>query len=361
MRRGRAAASAGRGPHPGARDKRNRAAPGRARRREEGQNMARYGVIDLGSNTIRLVIYDVKETARRTFCAKDFKRLVNAKEMAGLAAFVQDGVFTEAGIKRAVSVLKTHAKHAAYFDCKRTDVFATAVLRNAANCAEAVAAIEQRTGLAITLLSERDEAHLGFVGAASSANLERGTLIDIGGGSTELTRIEGGLDYDDVSIGQGSLSSFARFVRGITPAPFEMDAIACSFRSHLKALENPERYRSEVLYGVGGSARAAAKVVAQIKGLESRPRTISANDIAGVLAACKENPNAFGHAALKASAERVHTIVPGCVILDVLCKQLGATRLEICKYGVREGYLIERMLGGTSVAPGPSTHISQAD
>ncbi len=322
--------------------------------------MARYGVIDLGSNTIRLVIYDVKENGKRVFSAKDFKRTVNEKEMAGLAAFVQDGVFTEAGIKRAVSVLKTHAKHAAYFDCKRVDVFATAVLRNAANCAEAVAAIEERTGLAITLLSERDEAHLGFVGAASGTKLERGTLIDIGGGSTELTRIEGGRDFDDVSIGQGSLSSFARYVRGIVPAPFEMDAIACSFRSHLKELGEPERYRCEVLFGVGGSARAATKIIAQLKGLESRPRTVSAEDLAGVLSACKDNPNAFGHAALKASAERVHTIVPGCVILDTLCKQLGAERLVVCKYGVREGYLIERMLDGRSTAPGgPETAASR--
>ncbi len=313
--------------------------------------MARYGVIDLGSNTIRLVIYDVKENAKRVYCCKDFKRTVNAKEMAGLAAFVQDGVFTPAGVDRAVSVLKDHAKHAAYFDCKKVEVFATAVLRNARNCAEAVAAIEARTGLAITLLSERDEAHLGFVGATCATRIDRGTLIDIGGGSTELTRVEGGADHDDVSIGQGSLSSFARYVRGILPAPFEMNAIASSFRSHLKALEHPERYRTDVLYGVGGSARAAAKIVAQIKGLESRPRSVAAEDIAGVLAACKDDPNAFGHAALKASAERVHTIIPGCVILDTLCKQLGASRLEICKYGVREGYLIERMLDATSAAP----------
>ena len=167
--------------------------------------MPTYGVIDLGSNSIRLVIYEVKDDRRSTYSSKDFKSIINDKVMAGLAAFVEDGVFTPDGVDRAVNVLKSHMKRVRYFGCKRVDVFATAVLRNAANCTEAVAEIERRCGLAVTLLSARDEAHLGFVGARCSTPLERGTLVDIGGGSTELTRVEGGRDSDDVSLGQGSL------------------------------------------------------------------------------------------------------------------------------------------------------------
>ena len=311
---------------------------------ERKGTMPTYGVIDLGSNSIRMVIYDVKDDRRRTYTSKDFKSIINDKVMAGLAAFVEDGVFTDAGIDRAVSVLKSHMKRARYFDCKRLDVFATAVLRNANNCHTAIAAIEARTGLAIKLLTARDEAHLGFVGATANAPIERGTLIDIGGGSTELTRIEGNRDFEDRSIPQGSLSLFTRYVRSIVPAPYELDVMACAFRAHLKTLPDLGAYRAEKLYGVGGSVRAAAKAIAQVKGLESRPRIITAQDVADVLAFVRENPNAFAHAALKASAERVHTVTPGCVVLDTLFKQLGADTLEIRKGGVREGYLIERIL-----------------
>ena len=214
--------------------------------------MPTYGVIDLGSNSIRLVIYEVKDDRRSTYSSKDFKSIINDKVMAGLAAFVEDGVFTSDGVDRAVNVLKSHMKRVRYFGCKRVDVFATAVLRNAVNCAEAVAEIERRCGLAVTLLSARDEAHLGFVGARCSTPLERGTLVDIGGGSTELTRVEGGRDSDDVSLGQGSLSSFARFVRNILPAPIEVDAIACEFRGNLRRLPSLEPYKAPTLYGVGG-------------------------------------------------------------------------------------------------------------
>jgi len=258
--------------------------------------MPTYGVIDLGSNSIRLVIYEVKDDRRSTYSSKDFKSIINDKVMAGLAAFVEDGVFTSDGVDRAVNVLKSHMKRVRYFGCKRVDVFATAVLRNAVNCAEAVAEIERRCGLAVTLLSARDEAHLGFVGARCSTPLERGTLVDIGGGSTELTRVEGGRDSDDVSLGQGSLSSFARFVRNILPAPIEMDAIACEFRGNLRRLPSLEPYKAPTLYGVGGSTRAAAKLVQQLDELQTRPREIQAEQVQQILEACRENPSAFGHA-----------------------------------------------------------------
>lgn len=306
--------------------------------------MANYGVIDLGSNTIRLVVYDVKDSRRTMPKCQDFKSLMNDKVMAGLSAFVVDGAFSQAGIDRAVSVLKGHAKRAAYFNCKKLEVFATAVLRNASNCNEAVAAIEERTGLPISLLSAQDEAHLGFVGATCDREVEQGTLVDIGGGSTELTRIEDDHDYNNASIGQGSLSSFAQYVCAILPTNKEMDTIAAELRNRLATLPQPQVYQTKTLYGIGGSVRAAAKMHAQAAGATARPKTMTKSDIHAILEWCQKDPDAFAHTALKASAERVHTLVPGCVILYALLDEFGAERLDICKYGVREGYLIERML-----------------
>lgn len=306
--------------------------------------MPNYGVIDLGSNSIRLVIYEVKDDCRETYTNKDFKSLINDKVMAGLSAYVIDGAFTQAGIDRAVNVLKGHAKRSRYFDCKKLEVFATAVLRNASNCSQAVAEIEERTGLPISLLSAQDEAHLGFVGATCDRAVARGTLVDIGGGSTELTRIEDDRDFDNVSLGQGSLSSFARYVRAILPADPEMRAIERALRERLDKLPNPEAYRADTLYGIGGSTRAAAKMLQQATGSATRPKTMTRDDIHAILKWCRIDPDAFAHAALKASAERVHTLVPGCIILHALFDAFGAQRLEVCKYGVREGYLIERML-----------------
>ncbi len=306
--------------------------------------MPNYGVIDLGSNTIRLVIYEVKNNHLASYTSNDFRSLINDKVMAGLAAFVSDGVFTQEGIERAILVLEGHMQHAYYFQCEKLEVFATAVLRNVANREQAVAVIEERTGLPITVLSERDEAHLGYVGIICGEDVDRGTLVDVGGGSTELTRIKDGNDSDNVSVGQGSLSSFTRYVRGILPTPDESERIAKSFRKRLAKLPDLQRYRNDTMYAIGGSARAAAKMHAQALGRTKGPKTMTAKDIRAILKWSYRDPDTFAHTALKASAERIHTLVPGCVILLTLLEELGASQLSICKYGIREGYLIERML-----------------
>ena len=93
-----------------------------------------------------------------------------------------------------------------------------------------------------------------------------------------LTRIEGGRDRDEVSLGQGSQSSIARIVRKIQPVPIEMDAIACEIRGNLRRLPSLEPYKASTLYGVGGSTRAAAKLVPQLDEQQPRRREIQAQE-----------------------------------------------------------------------------------
>ena len=74
--------------------------------------MANYAVIDVGSNSIRLVVYSVPNDNQKAYRRSDFSSLANDKVMAGLAAYVSEGVFTPAGIKKATSTIKSHLKHA---------------------------------------------------------------------------------------------------------------------------------------------------------------------------------------------------------------------------------------------------------
>ena len=308
--------------------------------------MANYGVIDLGSNSVRLVIFDVKDgiNKKKPITCKDFRSIINDKVMAGLSAYVEAGEFTQEGIARAVDVLK----RARYFNCVRTDIFATAVLRNCANSRKAIRAIEEAIGAPVNLLSARDEAHLSFAGASCDRTIEKGTVVDLGGGSTELIRVEEGRDFDDVSIGQGSLSSYAGYVEFVMPQADEVEAIERAFLDQVaKTPVDLKKYRAETLYGVGGSARAAAKLYAQMTGESCRPKTLTPAHFDALLDLLVNDPATFSHYAARAVPERVHTVGPGCVILSTLMRELGARELQICKRGVREGYLIERMLDNT--------------
>lgn len=301
--------------------------------------MARLGVIDLGSNSIRLVVYETKKTD----AAKPFRTLVDEKKMAGLSAYTASGALGEEGVARAVAVLRDLLKLAGNLDCDRVDIFATAVLRNCTNSTQATSAIEEALGCAVRVLSSREEAHLGFVGASIGTPLDAGTLIDIGGGSTELTALRADGDHDGISIPFGCVLAYADYVRCVLPTPAECRAIAEAFRKKLDALPNLEAYRSERIYGIGGSVRAVAKMVAAVWG-GARPKIIRRADLEGLTDLLQGDVSAFAHRAVKAAPDRVHSLVPGMIILRTLAEELGATEVVPCKHGIREGYLVTFMM-----------------
>ena len=309
--------------------------------------MARLGVIDLGSNSVRLVIYEARKDAA---APKPFRILADEKKMAGLSAYVVDGQFSTAGIERAAAILGDHLKIARNLSCDRVDIFATAVLRNCANSAFAVAAIEEAIEHPIFLLSGEEEADLGLAGARIGQELGRGTLVDIGGGSTELTALnEHGQrprHGASTSLPQGSVSSYAQFVAVILPETAECRAIAEGLLSHLERLgeQSREQLRGERLYGIGGSVRAVVKMQAQALGLPAKPPLIERASLDALFDLLESDRGAFAHGAAKACPDRVHTLVPGMVILRTLMEALGAGEVVVCKYGIREGYLVKRVL-----------------
>ncbi len=321
--------------------------------------MRRIGIIDLGSNTIRLVVYEPRHHLRSKRATdgelsyddrwtdggkRPFRELMDKKKVAGLSAYVVDGSLTSEGIDRAVEVLRGLERAAEGIGCDKVHVFATAVVRNCKNSKQAAAQISEGAGVKLDVLSAEDEAHLGFVGATCDRRIDGGTLIDIGGGSTELTAIRNGRDVHDLSIPQGSVSSYAEFVSLILPKPEEADAIREAFAAKLDAIGDLDDFESAKLYGIGGSVRAIDKLygVAFMNG--KRPQTLELEQVEALRKLFYGDPSAFAHAATKAVPERMHTVATGMVIAHALMNRLGAKSLEVCKYGVREGYLLERVL-----------------
>lgn len=305
--------------------------------------MARYGIIDVGSNTIRLCVYEVTHRGKASG-TPHLSTALNNKVMAGLASYVVDGRMTDKGIERAIDVIGDHLKIADFLGCREVHVFATACLRNVGNSDAAVAAIEAGIEAPIDLLPGEMEAHLGFRGACLDKDIEQGILIDIGGGSVEMTRIAGGAEQAGVSLPQGSLSSFSRFVHGLVPTAAESERIAQAFRGLLA--EHPaDWYRTDSLYGIGGTARSAMKVYGDLYAGGKRLGYLEPAHIECMLDAYRHDGAAFAHGALHTIPDRVHTFIPGCLLLREIFAATGAARLQVAKKGVREGYLLERVLG----------------
>ena len=173
-----------------------------------------YCVIDIGSNTIRLVIYTLEDGQLR--------QALSSKATAGLAGFVEDGALSEEGIERMLGVLRRFRGVLSLLpDCK-VYPFATASLRGLSNTQDILERVERETGFKIDVITGREEAILDYRGAVGRMQERSGVLVDIGGGSTELVFFRSREVIAARSLPLGSLSLFNRFVSGVIPDKQEL-------------------------------------------------------------------------------------------------------------------------------------------
>ena len=225
------------------------------------------GIIDLGSNTIRLSIYQCENGHGRL--------LTNRKVMAGLAGYVVDGELSQDGIQVACQTLEEYKALMSNLGFANLRVFATASLRNVSNTDEAVSQIQASTGLAVDVISGTEEARLSFLGAVQGQGPEEGLLIDLGGGSMELVQYQGRNIRSSCSLSLGSLSLYSRYVSYLHPTKAERKAIRAQVNEQLER-HDPAPAPIAHACGVGGTARAACKVANLAFGRSQDCRTLTA-------------------------------------------------------------------------------------
>lgn len=296
------------------------------------------GIVDLGSNTIRLSIYQC-ENGRG-------KLLTNRKVMAGLAGYVVDGELSQQGIQAACEVLEEYKSLMKNLGFQNMSVFATASLRNVSNTAEAAAQIQQSTGLAVDVISGTEEARLSFLGAVQGQGPDEGLLIDLGGGSTELVKYSKGEILSSCSLSLGSLSLFSRFVSQLHPSKEERKAIRAQVKEQLRR-HDPDPVPIQHACGVGGTARAACKTANLLFDRPRDCRVLTAGELKKLLKLLRDPNRETLRLLLKTAPDRIHTLIPGLIVLDTVVRAYGLEDITVSSCGVREGYLQDRILGGT--------------
>lgn len=146
----------------------------------------RTAVIDLGSNSFRLVVFSVGETGW-------WKRTDELSEIVRLGGDLgPDGELSPQRMAHALETLRVFAAFCATngIHSDQIDAVATSAIRDAPNGAEFVHRARRATGLPIRILSQRDEAWFSYVAAVNSTALRDGIVLDIGGGSLELVAVE---------------------------------------------------------------------------------------------------------------------------------------------------------------------------
>lgn len=293
--------------------------------------MPNCGIVDVGSNTMRLSIYQYGD--------KDFQLLLSKKVTAGLAGYVRDGELSGEGIQAAAAALAGFRRAADNLRLDAFHVFATASLRNISNPDEALAPMEAAAGARVRIITGAEEGELSFLGACHGvpASDTPGLLADIGGGSTELVVHHKGEVLSSVSLPIGSLSLYTRHVSGLFPTSAQAKAI----REQVKEqLDRVPAQRCAHLRGVGGTLRAAAKLCGSAPGAP-----IPAQDLRRLCREIKKGDADALQRILHAAPERVHTLTPGLIILSAVLKRYEVEQVDVSGQGVREGYLLRYIMG----------------
>ena len=310
-----------------------------------------YGIIDIGSNTIRLNIYRVE---------KDQPVLLLSKKNAtGLASYIIHGRMTPDGIARAAQVLNGFKSLLDEFNIEGF-AFATAALRNIDNSAEAIQELTRQTGLSIVLLPGEKEAELDFLGVTHSIPLAGGLLVDIGGASTELVVYQGKKLLKTFSMPIGSLNMYNKHVHHLIPTRSERKAIK---QEVLDALAADNDFAKKIytnisgICGVDGTLRAASRLNNELFDLAPDNLEINAANIKKIIKLLEndEEDELLSidtlEILLKVVPDRVRTVLPGLIILHTLIKYFSIKTIQISCTGVREGYLYDHVLKKEDTAP----------
>ncbi|HYZ49039.1 MAG TPA: Ppx/GppA family phosphatase, partial [Sphingomonas sp.] len=290
----------------------------------------RQGIIDIGSNSIRLVIYGGPPRVPAT--------LFNEKVMAGLGRTLQStGAIPARSLDAAVRALARFKRLADVMRVDRLRTVATAAVRDASNGADLLDRAAE-LGLAVELLSGEQEAEAAALGVLSAIPDADGIVGDLGGGSLELTRVAGGEVLERASFPLGVLR--------LAALDGSRRAIDAKVAEQLTRAPWLKRAKGLPLYLVGGSWRALARVD---MALSAYPLPIvhqysmapsSAARLARVIAQTSRDELRM---IPTLSASRIATLGEASALLAALVRELGSGRLIVSAYGLREGLLYAAM------------------
>lgn len=293
--------------------------------------LSRVGVVDVGSNSVRMVVFDGAARSPAYF--------YNEKIMAGLGkGLAETGRLNPQGRVRAMAAMKRFALLAQGMQIAPMTVVATAAVREAEDGPEFQAEVERETGLKLWVIDGDEEARLSAQGVLLGWPDAAGIVCDIGGNSMELAR-----------IGKGQVGA-----RVSTPlGPFRLQQVKGGPEDRAKLIErvlrkaaatvNPEGQR---IYLVGGSWRVIARLDMERRGY---PLTVlheyrmQPKNVLETIDWIGRNDLATLRARTGTSAERMDLVPLACEVLGCMVQLFKPKEIDVSSYGIREGLLYEQM------------------
>ncbi len=296
-------------------------------------NTASRAIIDIGSNTVRMVIYGGTMRAPTV--------LLNEKVTAKLGRDIaKNGTLADEAVELALQGLRRFILLLEDLGLTDIETVATAAVRDASNGGEFVATLKEM-GLSPRILSGEEEATLSAHGVAGAFPGAKGIVADLGGGSLELVNLAMGEVDDPVTLPLGALR-----------LPDYRDKAKGSTKAMREALEKDiiksagKRAKGDTLYLVGGTWRAMSVFAMQVEGhplSDPHGLSISADQAQAILRKLsKETPEDL-KARERISSMRAERLPDAAVLSQALLNTLKPKRIVFSSWGLREGLLYDRL------------------
>jgi exopolyphosphatase / guanosine-5'-triphosphate,3'-diphosphate pyrophosphatase len=284
----------------------------------------RVGVIDVGSNTVRLL---VAATENGTV-----KPIHEERTSLGLARDVEaTGIIGEPKLRRAGELARKYAGHATEAGAALVEVLVTAPGRQAANGDDLSAAISSATGLSVRALTAEEEGRYAFAGVVASLPAPPGslTVCDVGGGSTQLVFGTGpGGPVWFRSLDLGSLRLAQRCFGHDPPTDDDLAAVSGEVERAFAGLAPP---LPRVAVATGGTARGVRRLVG---------RTLGPKQLAKAAAVLRKRPAADIADQYSLPLWRAQTLLAGVLVLIEAQERMNVP-LVVARAGLREGAALQ--------------------
>jgi exopolyphosphatase/guanosine-5'-triphosphate,3'-diphosphate pyrophosphatase len=314
----------------------------------------RLGVLDIGSNTVHLLVVDAHPGARPIPASSHKETLRLAEHL------LPDGRIGPGGASQLISFVTACLQVAEDLGVEETLAFATSALREAPNGEEVMAEVREKTGIDLRVLAGRDEAHLTFLAVRRWFGWSAGQLLvlDIGGGSLE---VGAGMDeLPDVAIslplGAGRLTRDR--LPGDPPSSGDVRAARRYIRAEVaRIVRDVARTRaSDRAVGTSKTFRSLARIcgAASSEAGLYQPRMLRLADLRARVPELAQLTAAERIALPGVSPGREAQLLAGALVAEATMELLGVEKLQICPWALREGVILRRLdLIGT-----PETWIS---
>jgi exopolyphosphatase/guanosine-5'-triphosphate,3'-diphosphate pyrophosphatase len=309
----------------------------------------RVAVIDIGSNTSRLIILAYTPGV-------SFRLIDQVREQVRLSEGMgAENLLRPAPMERAVRLLRVF-KNLCQADGIHTILaVGTSAVREARNRAEFLARIREGTGLELRVLSGEEEAHYCFLGAVNSLALRSGLVIDIGGGSFELIRFQERRPRHTVMLPAGAVRLTETFLRQDPPKAAERRTLALYLDYLLRDIPWLEGERGDRLAGTGGTIRTLAKIDQRLHDYplgRVHGYLLTRERIAAIAERLQKLPLRKRRKFPGLSGERADVTLAGALILLQVMERGGYRELTVSGQGLREGLFYQHFLrdaGGDTV------------